>query len=311
MEDIIEIKDIKDLPYGENTSQKAGIAALENGVDFEIISRNKELKYIDYLNFSKALIICAEFFDVHAAAIINHNSVCSVALGASDYDTLEKLTQCDPLSIAESTIGFSKEVTKDAAKILKSMKVKNIIAPSFEKEAFSTLLDSDINLIAVKTPLHEVQGFYTTDIKVTPLGILVQEQNRNKLTKDSFQVVSQIKPSQQQAEDGIFAWKISKHLKTNSVIIAKDLCTRAIIQGQPDLSYCVERAMDTACENSKDGVLVIDSSIENQGIINAAIQGRIGLIVEAGDSKNSQNTIKTADKYGVSLIFTKIRNYKY
>lgn len=311
MEETIEIKDIKDLPHGENVTQKAGISPVENGADYEIISRNKELEYIDYLNLSKALIISSEFFDVHSAAIVNHNTICSVALGATDYNALEKLIESDPLSIAGATIGFSKEITEETAKILKSMNIKNIIAPKFEKKAFSILLDTNINLVAVKTPLHEIQGFYAKDIKVTPLGILIQEQNRNKLTKETFQVVSQIKPSQQQAEDGIFAWKISKHLKSNSAVIAKDLCTKAIIQSQPDMVDCVEKAMDKACENSKDGVLIIDSAIENQAVINAAIQGRIGLVIEAGDCKNSSNTVKSADKYGISLIFTKIRNYKY
>ena len=77
------------------------------------------------------------------------------------------------------------------------------MATGFSKDAFSYLLNTDIKIILVKTPLHELQGFCTDDIKVTPFGILVQEQNTNKLSKDNFKVVSVAKPTQQQAEDGI------------------------------------------------------------------------------------------------------------
>ena len=69
--------------------------------------------------------------------------------------------------------------------------------------------------------------------------------------------------------------------------------------------------MDIACENSKDAVLAVDGVIEQTEVINAAIQGRIGLIIEAGDSEDSQRIIELADKYNISVIHTGIRNYRY
>ncbi|MBR1460973.1 hypothetical protein IJ596_05015, partial [bacterium] len=105
------------------------------------------------------------------------------------------------------------------------------------------------------------------------------------------------KPTQEQAEDGIFAWKVSKHLTSQSAVIAKDLSTKAIIQGKSSSAAATEEAMDYACEYSKDAVLVVDSVIENTETVNAAIQGRIGLIIESGDGKNSSSIVKLADKY--------------
>ena len=159
--------------------------------------------------------------------------------------------------------------------------------------------------------MHELQGFDAKDIKVTPFGILVQEQNNSKLSKDTFNVVTKVKPTQEQAEDGIFAWKISKHLNSKSAVIAKNLSAKAIVQGKANSASAVEDAMDIACENSKDAVLAVDGAIDNNAVINAAIQGRIGLIIEAGDSNNSSKIVKLADKYEVSMIHTKIRNNKY
>ena len=306
----IEINNFSPLASGANTTQNAYISNNES-IEYEIISRNKELEYIDYLNLSEAVKILGEFFDVNCAVITKGSYICSVALGATSDEAFSKAMDCDPLSVNNSTVGISKEVTLENAKQFKLMKVRNIIAPLFSKEAFSCLLDSDINMIAVKTPLHELQGFSAKDIKVTPFGILVQEQNNSKLTKDTFKVVSQIKPTQEQVEDAIFGWKISKHLKTQSAVIAKDLSTRGIIQGKSNSIIAAESVMDIACEYSKDAVLILDGVIDNTEIVNTAIQGRIGLIIDAGDGKNSANILKYADKYGISMIFTNCRNNRY
>ena len=124
-------------------------------------------------------------------------------------------------------------------------------------------------------------------------------------------VAGKVKPTQQQAEDAIFAWKVAKYAKSNSVVIAKDLSTKAIVQGAANNITCAEQAMDIACENSKDAVMAVDSLIENEEVINAAIQGRIGLIIEAGNGFNSKSIVKLADKYELSIIQTGVRNYRY
>ena len=307
----IEIRNFSNLPSGANTSQTAYISNFEGAVEYEILSRNKELEYIDFLNLSSAVLVLAEFFDVNAVTISKESLLCSAALGATEDEALEKAIDCDPISIKQATVGFTKEVSFDAAKLLASMDIKNIIAPKYSKDAFSYLLDTNINIIKLDTPLHELLKFEAKDIKVTPFGILIQDQNNNKLTKDAFNVVTKTKPTQQQAEDGVFGWKISKHLTSKSALVAKNLSTKAIIQGKTNETVAVENAMDVACENSKDAVLVLDGAIENIGAVNAAIQGRIGLIIESGDSSVTPKIIKHADKYEISMIQTKIRNNKY
>ncbi len=308
----IEITNFTDLQNGENQNQTAFIAPVDDGIEYEILSDRKELEYIDYLNLTRVTEILGEFFDVNTAAIAKENSLCAAALGSSVDTALQKVLESDPISITDSTIGFSKEVTKNVAKELTSIKIKNIIAPKYEKEALDILLKNEfINVIQIKSPLQELLGFITKDIKVTPFGYLIQEQNLSKLTKDSFKVMGKTKPTQQQAEDAIFAWKIAKYTKTTSAVIAKDLSTKAIVQDNTNGIDTVEKAMDIACENSKDAVMAVDGVIENEEVIHTAIQGRIGLIIEAGDGRNSKKITQLADKYNISIIATGIRNYKY
>lgn len=308
----IEITKFNDLPFGANTHQSAAIAEIEDQIDYEILSENKELEYIDFINLTEAIKILAEFFDVNASVITKESFICSVALGSSEEIAYEKAIDCDPTAIYEGTIGFSKTVTNAIAKKLKAMKIKNVIAPRFDDEALTTLQkNNEINIIKINTPLQELLGFSTKDIKITPFGALIQDQNQSKLTKESFKVVSKTKPNQQQAEDAIFAWKVSKHLKSKSAVIAKDLATKAIVQSKSNGIVPAELAMDYACESSKDAVMAIDGAIEDIETINAAIQGRIGLIIEAGNSHKSAEICKLADKYELSMIATNIRNIKY
>lgn len=308
----IEITNFSALNNGENLTQTAAVGQIENGIEYEILSENKELEYIDYLNLTKALEILGEFFDVNTVSVAKSNLLCSVALGSTLENAYEKILENDPLSITDSTIGFSTEVTTGIAKQLKAMNIKNVVAPKYSKEALNYLLQfSPINVIQITSPLQEILGFNTKDIKVTPFGYLVQDQNLSKLSKSNFKVAGKTKPTQQQAEDAIFAWKIAKYTKSNSAVVAKDLSTKAIVQGQTNNIICTEQAMDIACENSKEAILAIDGVIENEEIINTAIQGRIGLIIEAGNGINSEKIAKLADKYEISMIHTGIRNYRY
>ena len=308
----IEITDLKDLSCGENIYQNAAIAPIQDGIDYEILSENKDLEYRDFLDMTTTLNLLAEFFDVNASVITKEAMVCSCALANNIKNAFTKAADCNPFAITGSTAGFTKTVTSETASELRAMKVRNVIAPDFEKQALTELKKNNgINIIKINSPLQELLGFNTKDIKVTPFGILVQDQNHVRLEKSSFKVVTKTKPEQQQAEDAVFAWKISKHLKSLSAVIVKDLATKAIVQANTDITSQTEFAMNYACESSKDAVLALDSAIESEGIINAAIQGRIALIIEAGNGINSDKIIKLADKYNLSMIATGIRINKY
>ena len=308
----IEINNYTELPFGENVTQAGNIAPVENGIDYDILSDNESLEYIDYLNLTRVVEILAEFFDVNAVAIAKENKLCAVALGSSNETAFEKIIESDPLSIIGSTFGCSKELTLTIAKQINAMKIRNIVTSRISKDALEYLLNnSDINIIQIKSPLQEMLGFNAKDIKTTPFGYLVQEQNESKLTKSTFKVAGKIKPTQQLAEDAIFAWKIAKYSQSRCAIIAKDLATKAIVQGRTNLAQAVENAMDLACENTKDATLAVDGVIENEEVINAATQSRIGLIIEAGDGINSEKITKLADKYEIAVIKTGLRNNKY
>ena len=127
----------------------------------------------------------------------------------------------------------------------------------------------------------------------------------SELDKDLFKVVSKAKPTVEQIEDAVFAWKVAKHNTSQAIVIAKDLKTTAIAQGLQSAS--VEFALDYSCDSSKDAILASDMPITVHDV-NVASQGRIGLIIIPQASKE---LIEQADKYEMAIIITGFTNILY
>ncbi len=301
---------LKDLKYGENPHQRASVYKIDKMVDYEVLN-GKELSFNNILNVTEAVNIVSEFYDVNCVAIIRHDKPCGVALGRSLYEAYTKAFDCDPVSSFYGVAGFSKTVDIEVAKHLNSMAVEVVVAPDFDPKAVELFEDNpDIKLVKLNTSLKDYRRLTVEEVIITPFGALVQDRNNSELNKEMFKVVTKVRPTSEQIEDAIFAWKTVKHAKTNSVVIARDFKTTAIAQGQTNALSAVESALNYACDNSKDAVLASDTVLSSEDSIYSAVQGRIGLIIQPGGSIKDQKLIDVCDKYGISMITTGIRNYR-
>ena len=293
---LLNLTKLCELKYGSNPYQRASLYKSDNII----------------LNINTALNLISEFYDVNAVAIIKHNLPCGVALGSSLFEAYTKAFDCDPFATFSGTIVFSQTVNFEVAKQLSSMSVKVVIAPYYDDDALKHLMQtSDIKIVRIYTELKNFKKLVNEEITSTPLGTLVQESNKSELDKDLFKVVTKTKPTAEQLEDAIFAWKVAKYARTNAVVIAKDFKTTAIAQGHTNNVMAIESALDTACENSKDAVLAADEAIINGECINAAAQGRISLIIQPGGSVRDKEVIDVADKFNIAMVVTGIRNLSF
>lgn len=295
----MKIEDIK-LLHGENSFQNASIEPNDKTIDYET---NKNLTYNQIISLVKGLNLMSEFYDVKAACTVKGNIICAVALGQSSADAMQKVMDSNPIDFISSIIVTSSEVDSEMARFLKD--TNTIAAPSFTKNALEILDARNVAYITIKTPLKDYKNHISNSINVTPLGTLTQTPNLSELDKDSFKVVSKTKPTVEQIEDAVFAWKVAKHNISQSIVIAKDLKTTAIAQGLQNAS--VEFALDYSCDSSKDAILASDMPITSHDI-NVASQGRIGLVIIPYASKE---IIDLADKYGMAIITTGITNILY
>lgn len=302
---------ITDLRHGENPHQSAGLYGGDNMADYELLS-GENLSYDNILNLNVVANILSEFYDVNAVAITKHGVCCGVALGRNIEDAYNKAFDCDPVSAFYGTIGFSQTLDYETAKLINSMGVKVVIAPDFDPQALIILSENPaIKLVKLNTSFKDLKNFCNRELTVTPFGTLIQDKNNSELNKDLFRVVTKTKPTSEQIEDAIFAWKTVKYAKTDSAVVARDFATKGIAQGCSNSTIAIENALNYACDGSKHAVLATDGVIYSQDSIFASVQGRIKLIIQTGGSDKDKELIALADKYEVAMIMTGIRNHKY
>ena len=288
------------ITYGQNASQNAGFELNDKTIDYET---SANLNYIQILSLVKGLNLISEFYDVQAACSIKGTGISAVALGQSISDAVQKIMDSNPIDFMNSVIVVSNEVDSETARFFKDTNI--IAATGFTKNALEILEARGITYVTINTPLKDYKNYLSNEVLVTPLGTLTQTPNTSELDKDLFKVVSKQKPTVEQIEDAVFAWKVAKHNSSQAIIIAKDLKTTAIAQGLQTAS--VEFALDYSCDTSKDAVLASDMPITAHDI-NVAAQGRISTIIVPFASKD---LIDLADKYSISLITTGFTNILY
>lgn len=307
----INMKKVCDLRYGENPHQKAALYSSGYNLEYTLLN-GKELSYNNLVDLSAALNIVNEFIDVPAACIIKHGNPCGAALGENITDAYLKAYNCDPISAFGGVIGLNETVTAEIAKHVKEIFFEVVVAPDFTQEAVE-ILSAKKNLRLVKVPVNalEYRANQKAGLKVLPFGVLVQTPDQVELTKDSFNVATKQKPTTEQVEDMVFAWKIAKHLNSNAIVVAKNKRTVGLGIGQTSRIASMEIALDQACDETKDAVIASDGFFPAVDNIHAAAQARIGAIIQPGGSIKDKDVIAESEKYNISMILTGVRHFKH
>lgn len=288
------------ITSGENLFQTANFEHNDLTIEYET---SKNLSYSDIISLSTGLNVISEFYDVLAATTVTPIGICATALGQTIEDAVTAVMDSNPIDFINSTVVTSNEINSDSAKLLNNVHI--VAAPKFTKNAVDYFEMHDICYITIKTPLKDYKKYLSNKIIETPLGTIIQAPNLSELDKDSFKVATKTKPTVEQVEDAVFAWKVAKHVKSRAIVIAKDLKTKAIAQGLQSAS--IEYALDYSCDGSKEAILASDMELTPHDL-NVAAQGRISLVIIPDASKE---IIALADKYNISVITTGFSNILY
>ena len=288
----ISLKKEYDLRYGENPHQMA--AFYSNKTSFEILN-GKELSFNNISDMSAAVDIISEFPDVPAVAVIKHSTPCGVAIGDNIDDAYMKAFDCDSLSAFGGIIAFNQPVTeKIATEALELLKKKK-----------------NLRLIKLNNNLIQYRKLKKFDIKELSFGTLIQSEDRAELNKDTFKVVTEKKPTAEQVEDMVFAWKVVKHAKSNAIVVAKDKKAIGIGAGQTSRIGAMEIALSKVCDDLKDAVVASDGFFPAIDNIKAAASAGITAIIQPGGSIKDKDVIDEANKYKIAMITTSIRHFKH
>jgi phosphoribosylaminoimidazolecarboxamide formyltransferase/IMP cyclohydrolase len=303
---------IQDLRYGENPHQKAAFYG-EIGRNLGTLAGAKQLggKELSFnnINDADATLKAVLEFDKPAAVGVKHTNPCGVACGENIYDAYVKAYKADPVSIFGGIVALNRPVDVPTAKELIKIFLEIVIAPGYEPEALE-ILKTKKNLRILEVDLTKKANL-GWDIKKVSGGLLVQEMDTKEFVESDLKVVTKRVPSEKEMEDLLFGWKVVKHVKSNAIVLAKDLITVGIGAGQVNRIWPTEQSIAHAGDKAKGAVLASDAFFPFSDVVETAAAAGITAIIQPGGSLRDEDSIKAADENNIAMIFTGMRHFKH
>ncbi len=298
----------KKLRYGENPHQSAFLYGNFNQY-FEQL-HGKELSYNNIADLTAAVESLQEFQGT-ACVIVKHLNPCGSAVAYNVSEAYLKALSCDPISAFGGIAVFNKEVDLHTAEKLNEIFLEIVAAPSFTDEALSVLRKKrNRRLLLIKGELP-MSG---KEIKTIPGGVLVQDKDSSEIEQLELRTVTERQCTEKELEDLKFAWALSKHTKSNAIVIVKNKMGIGIGAGQmsrvDSAKIAVEKALASG-HSLKNAVAASDAFFPfPDGVETLAAQG-ITAIIQPGGSIRDEEVIKAANKFNIAMVFTNIRNFKH
>lgn len=300
-----------EMRYGENPHQQAAFYA-EPLADAASLAKAKQLhgKALSYNNIrdaDAALKIVAEF-EQPAAVAVKHMNPCGVGTGNSIEEAFQKAFEADETSIFGGIIALNREVNREAALKMSGIFLEIVIAPSFSKEALEILTKKkNIRLLELEIS----SGARYHDVTSVRGGLLVQDSDTLLEDSESYEVMTERAPTDEELEALLFQWKIVKHVKSNAIVVGNAKMTLGIGAGQMNRIGAAEIAFRQAGEKAAGAVLASDAFFPMDDTVEAAAKAGIRAIIQPGGSIKDQASIDMANKYGLAMIKTNIRHFKH
>ncbi len=307
---------ISNLRYGENPHMKAAVyrEPLYSGlslVDARIL-QGKEMSFNNYLDSSAVIDLAREFKGKPSAVIVKHNNPCGVAIADSLHVAYKKAFETDPISAFGGVISLNREVDEATAKEILNLFVEIIIAPGFNDAALS-LLSKKPNIRLLELDItNDIVGFEMRKIQG---GLLVQEHDTGMIDDlKSCKVVTKRHPGDDEYAAMAFAWRICKHMKSNSIIYSSKDQTLGIGCGQTSRVDSAKLAAMKAGNfniSLKGSAVASDAFFPNRdGIDVIAVAGATAVIQPGGSIKDA-DTIAAADEHNMTMVFTGMRHFRH
>jgi phosphoribosylaminoimidazolecarboxamide formyltransferase/IMP cyclohydrolase len=304
---------VQDLRYGENPHQSAAfyrepLAGAGNIATAKQL-HGKELSYNNINDGNAALAIVKEFSEP-AVVAVKHTNPCGVGTGNTIFEAYQKAYASDPVSIFGGIIAANRPIDKETALQLKEIFLEIIMAPSFTGEALEILKEKK-NLRLLE--LGEIVSKEKADWKLTSVegGVLIQEDDTKQITEADLEVVTDRKPTREEIQQLLFAWKVVKHVKSNAIVLVKDSMTIGVGAGQMNRVGSARIAIEQAGDKSFRSVLASDAYFPMPDTVEEAAKAGISAIIQPGGSIRDEDSIKAANEHGIAMVFTKVRHFKH
>ena len=299
------------LRYGENPHQQAGLyaAPLSSGG----IVRAKQLhgidmSYTNYLDADAAWRVVADF-DQPAATVIKHTNPCGLAVHDDQPTAYHRAFEGDSVSAYGGIVAFNRPLTAETAQSMRGVLFDIIIAPAYEEAALDVLRRRRrTRLLEVQPASGPQEGL---DVRLVSGGALVQQTDDIAESPSDWKVVTERRPTDAELADLEFAWKAAKHIKSNTIVLAKDNTLVGMGAGQPNRVVSVHLALRIAEDKAQGSVLASDAFFPFADNIEMAATGGITAIAEPGGSIRDDEVIAAANGHNIAMLFTGTRHFRH
>jgi phosphoribosylaminoimidazolecarboxamide formyltransferase/IMP cyclohydrolase len=313
------------LRYGENPHQSAAFyrgSSARAGIATAKQVQGKQLSY-NNLNDTDAAYECAAEFDpkrTAACVIVKHANPCGVAEGKNLADAYRKALACDPTSAFGGIVALNRKLDAEAAKAITEIFTEVIIAPAADEDAIK-IVGAKKNLrllLAGGLPDPRANGWL---VKSVAGGLLVQSRDNATVEDMQLKTVTKRAPAEAELRDLRFAFRVAKHVKSNTIVYAKDCATVGVGAGQMSrvdaARIGARKAEDAAREMklsaplTKGSVLASDAFFPFADGLLVAIEAGATAVIQPGGSMRDDEVIKAADAHNIAMVFTGTRHFRH
>ena len=316
---------MEELRYGENPHQTAAFYATSEqrfGVSTARQVQGKQLSFNNINDTDAAFECVGEFAPARSAAvvIVKHANPCGVAEGGSLAEAYKKALACDPVSAFGGIIAVNRLLDAEAARAMTEIFTEVIIAPEASEEAIA-IIGAKKNLRLLLTgglPDPRAAGL---NIRTVAGGLLVQSRDTASVDDMDLKVVTRRAPTERELADLRFAFRVAKHVKSNTIVYAKDLATVGVGAGQmsrvDSARIAARKALDAAQAAglseplTRGSVVASDAFFPFADGLLAAVEAGATAVIQPGGSMRDQDVIAAADEAGLAMVFTGVRHFKH
>jgi phosphoribosylaminoimidazolecarboxamide formyltransferase/IMP cyclohydrolase len=259
-------------------------------------------------------------FDQPAIVIVKHANPCGVASGASMAEAWDLALRCDPVSAFGGIVALNRTLDAEAARAITEIFTEVIIAPDASDEA--------VRIVAAKKNLRLLIAGGLPDpaapgltVKSVAGGLLVQSRDNATVDEMQFKTVTKRGPTAAELDDLRFAFRVAKHVKSNTIVYARDRATVGIGAGQMsrvDAARIAARKAEDAARDAgltepltKGSVVASDAFFPFADGLLVAIEAGATAVIQPGGSVRDDEVIKAADDHNVAMVFTGTRHFRH
>ncbi|MCD8388364.1 MAG: bifunctional phosphoribosylaminoimidazolecarboxamide formyltransferase/IMP cyclohydrolase [Bacteroidales bacterium] len=295
------------LRYGENPHQQGYFFGDFHKMFDQL--HGKEISYNNLLDIDAAVQLMSDF-EATTFAILKHNNACGIATREPLVEAWRAALACDPVSAFGGILITNRQVDAVTAEECGKIFFEVIIAPSYTEDALAILQQKKNRIILVQKRKIDTKHTFRSALN----GALMQERDTKQETPEDLKPVTTELPTPKQVEDMLFANKIVKHSKSNSIVLAKDLQLCASGVGQTSRVDALKQAIEKAHSFGFDlngAVMASDAFFPFADCVELAAKEGIKAVIQPGGSIRDNESIQYCDEHGVAMVMTGFRHFKH